>query len=80
MASNLKPDVVLLLTDEQREHIKPLRERQSNLMRSESAGMILGSVGSDGQTVGLSYIPRKLAQEIIAIATREMGGKEDVSS
>lgn len=76
MASNLKPDVVLLLTDEQREHIKPLRERQTNL-RGESAGMILGSVGSDGQTVGLSYISRKLAQEIIAIATREMGEKTD---
>lgn len=74
MASNLKPDVVLLLTDEQREHIAPLIERQ----RNADSGMILGSVGTSGETIGVSYIPRQLAKEIIAFATREMGGKDEI--
>lgn len=73
----VKPEVVIQLTDEQRQALAPLLlKRQSN-----SSGMILGSIGlsNDGKTIGLSYIPHATAKKISELAYEEIGGPDVIS-
>lgn len=82
-AKRVTPDVVITLTDEQRLQIQPLLARRE--AEGSRGGMILGSVGltTQGKTIALSYIPQRLAQNIVDIAFQELEkqeGKGDVES
>lgn len=74
---HLTPDVVIQLTPEQIEQARPLRLKQ----KENESGMVLGSLGvySDGKTIGLKYIPHRLARKIIEISYEEIG-ETDVNS
>ena len=75
----VEADVVIRLTDDQFSKIKPLKNKQ----KAFNSGMILGSVGVDGNgdTIALSYIPHELAVKIRDLAYQELsGGQNDASS
>lgn len=75
----IEPEIVLQLTDEQIRTVLPLTNRRA----IKNSGMILGSVGLGGDTIALSFIPQKLAEQIIEIAARGLaaeGENKNVSS
>ncbi len=71
-----KPDVVILLTEEQTQTIAPLLKKRAEKI----GGLIFGSVGLAGNTVALSYIPQKVGEQISDLAFQEMGENNDVNS
>lgn len=71
-----KPDVVILLTEEQMQTISPLLKQRVEKI----GGLIFGSVGLAGNTVALSYIPQKVGEQIRDLAFQEIGENNDVNS
>lgn len=71
---SIRPDVVLDLTDEQKQAIKGLQEKQT-----ESKGLILGSVGvhENSGKISLSYIPYPVGKKIAEFAEEALGGKSN---
>ena len=74
----VKPDVVIRMTPEQYEVVRPLKQKQWE----SNKGMILGSVqikqpGKSGDQIALSYIPHELAEKIRDLANEYFGGKTD---
>ena len=55
-----KPDAVIKLTAEQINQIAPLLEKRS----ATNSGLIFGSVGLNGKTLALSYLPHEIGIEI----------------
>lgn len=65
----VKPDVVIELTDEQIAEVQFLH----NIQHVAGKGLILGSLGIEGKTIALSYIPYESAKKIVDFAYRELG-------